>query len=694
MRISDTKWFPALLLFLAALIFCWPLFVHPFNWHTAGRHDADEFLAFMETERQPIVEYGQFPFWTPAIGGGQEAAAAVFSSALSPFFTVILLFGVIPGIKVVAVLFLFFGLWGMYLLARHLGCSRLAAYLPPVLFFFSSIYALQVTEGVYYNLALAALPWAILFYLRSLQDERHIVVSALFATLILFNGAPYPVFFYLFLFLLIYASLCAASGRSWQPLRLFFFLALLTVVFAAVRMIPMADFAGKHPILSRTQQYNGPAVLLRALFSRQQLLSVPRSELWGLPREVNFWELHGAYVGIVPFVFYVMALRRLGRRHAALVRTGWAFLALYALNVLLPPALKVFLDRMPLRLFFINPSRLVWMFLFSFSLTAGLGFGIMEEGARKNRRRLLRGVLWAALGLIALDLFLVNSPILGEAFERAPREIERRPVFVQTRVEESFERSLKYGVVRENRGLCVDNYAFSKGVLLFCHAVPLGADRYRGEVYLESGQTDRLRGVTLTPNVVTVELAAGDRDDLLVINQNYDAGWRVRGLKENKVICSQGLIAARVAPEDSGAATFFFFPVAFIAGGAISLAGAGAVLFLRKRRAFVPLLGLLAAASLVTYITLSVLGPAARRASPETCAAARHDAIQGAWAHKKGDLFLGTMYLESATAALPNSVSLHRMLREIYLKTGRTESARRQQQAIDSLLPEKAGERP
>jgi len=687
MRISDTRWFPAFLFFLAALIFCWPLFVHPFNWATAGYHDSDEALSCIATERQTLLEYHQLPFWTPVLGGGQEAAALVFSPALSPVFALFLLFGELIGTKIMVTLLFFFGLWGMYLLSRAIGCSRLAAYLPPVLFFFSSIYALQVAEGVYYNTALAWLPWAILFYLRALEeDKKYITVSALFGLLIFFSGAVYPVLFYLFLFLFFYALFRSATERSWQPLGLLVFLALLVFVLGAVKALPLVDYARKHVALLTTRQHNDLQVLLSSFFSRQQLLNIPRSDLWGLPRNVNYWEFHGAYVGAFPFVFYIVALLRLGRRPAAIAAAGWGFLLLYLFN-LAPPVLREPFERAPFLLFQIHPSRLLWMFLFSFSLIAGLGFGIMERRAGQSSRRVWKVLLGTALGLVVLDLYSVNNPILKEAFGRSPEEVRRRPAFVQTWEGNTFERSSNYRLVQENRGLCVDNYKIYGEVLSFCHAVPFGAPKYRGEVYLESGDAGRLRRVTLTPNVIAVELGAGAHDDLFVINQNYDPGWRVTGLQENKVVCRQGLIAARVAPTDRGAVTFHFFPVAFIAGGTISLAGAAVVLFLRGRRILIPALCLLAAANLMAcYVVMSVI-PAAERASADACGPARHDAVQGAWAYKKGDLYQGTMYLESATAALPHSVSLHRMLKEIYEETGRTVSAQRQQEMIDSLLP-------
>lgn len=105
-------WLPLIVFLVASVIFVRFILIHPAYWPTSGYHDSDEILATIALQRQSIVDYKQFPFWTPAIGGGRELFSYWVSMALSPFFIFILLFGEILGLKIIIILQLLLGLLG------------------------------------------------------------------------------------------------------------------------------------------------------------------------------------------------------------------------------------------------------------------------------------------------------------------------------------------------------------------------------------------------------------------------------------------------------------------------------------------------------------------------------------------------------------------------------------------------------
>jgi len=56
-----------------------------------------------------------------------------------------------------------------------------------------------------------------------------------------------------------------------------------------------------------------------------------------------------------------------------------------------------------------------------------------------------------------------------------------------------------------------------------------------------------------------------DYKNLLVLNQNYDTGWRVKGSMNNKVVNYQGLIATEV-DKCTSKVEFYYSPISFIIG--------------------------------------------------------------------------------------------------------------------------------
>ena len=56
-----------------------------------------------------------------------------------------------------------------------------------------------------------------------------------------------------------------------------------------------------------------------------------------------------------------------------------------------------------------------------------------------------------------------------------------------------------------------------------------------------------------------------DYKNLLVLNQNYDTGWRVKGSMNNKVVNYQGLVATEV-DKGTSKVEFYYSPISFKIG--------------------------------------------------------------------------------------------------------------------------------
>src|SRR3989338_9617391 len=105
----------ALIIFLIiSVAFAYPVFKNIKNW---GIHDWDQHLMLNAVPKETILEFGQFPLWSPYYCGGNAMLANPQSSFLNPLFIFVLIFGEIIGLKLLIFVYLIVGLLGMFLLA-------------------------------------------------------------------------------------------------------------------------------------------------------------------------------------------------------------------------------------------------------------------------------------------------------------------------------------------------------------------------------------------------------------------------------------------------------------------------------------------------------------------------------------------------------------------------------------------------
>ena len=679
------KFLRVIIFLAAALIFTSPMLANISFWPAPGWHDSDIIISFMHLERESLLQYKQFPFWTPNIWGGIELFN-ITSMVFSPFYLLILLFNEIIGLKLMITVHLFFGLLGMHMLARRMGAGEKSSYLASFIFFLSSIYPLQVAEGTYYSISLAWLPWAFLYFLKSFDDARHAFISSFFCALILFSGGLHPVLFFTFLLFLVYSIFESFKRKDLRAPRRLALISLCTFLLGAVYFFPWAGLFKGLGLVDKYMSYpayNDLSVFLHSLFSRNQLLSVPRAALSNLPRDVSFWEQRGAYIGVAGLAAYILIIPALIKKRNSFVLTNLLFLAMSVLNIIIPlkilNSLRAIHPLLPCYKF----PRLIWMFVFTLSLIAALGLTVFENKPGPGRKA-RRFFIIAFLLLVFVDLALVSMPVFREAFSRAPEIIRREAEFRQVKTDDVYGASKMYGAVLLNQGVAVD---FPK-IGYFCNAVSYGSKRYRGEVYLKSGKGEP-EIIYFSPNIVKVKVVP-EADDQLVLNQNYNRNWKVSGSRDNRVVCVDGLAATRVTPTDAGAVKFYYFPYDFLVGSLVALFTLAAiVLFVMKvipEKGFKYILFFLFAFSLffIAYGSIKPVSPEYSYNYPLDCAR------KGFALLRQGRATQALPFLEDASRYFPNSSCLHEILKKIYTESGQMQKASLEDSALSELYPKGA----
>ena len=158
---------PLVIFFIISIIYAFPVIR---NISYLGQMDWDQFTFWNAVPRETILRYGQFPLWNPYANGGNVLLAHPDSPFLSPFYIFVLIFGPVIGLKLQIIVHVFIGLYGMFLLARHMKISTRSSYLSSFIYMMSSMYALRLSEGQTEWFALAFVPWTFLYYLQSLSQ--------------------------------------------------------------------------------------------------------------------------------------------------------------------------------------------------------------------------------------------------------------------------------------------------------------------------------------------------------------------------------------------------------------------------------------------------------------------------------------------------------------------------------------------
>ena len=575
-----------------ALLYTLPIFKNLSYW---GHLDWDQFTFWHAVPREIILRYKQFPLWNPYANGGNVLLAHPQSAFLSPFFIFVLLGGPVLGLKLEIFFHLLLGLAGMHALSRYLGLNSRCAYFTACVYMLSSVFPLHLGEGQAEWLALSFVPWIFLFYLKSLGQTRSpasganlhsagghssrasssvaarpLVGAVVTLSIILVSGVYVINLFLVFLF--VYAVLTSFQLKSIRPLS------ILGVVFAgacilgAVKLLPMLEFLREVPRLIDQKSGVDLPTLWTMLLGREQ--SFLDMRLWETTLMDNGtyqygWHEYGAYIGLLPSFLFIFGIMKGYKKHWPLIGTAF-FCLLLVLGDTSPLNLWRVLHHFPVYASLTVPSRFIFCFVFPVAILSGFGLSQIETGVRTRGRTLSLLILI----FVAADLWLVNSVLFEQVFCIPPVQVAREPVFRQRYSTLNFykkkelSRSSQYPVFLSNSGI-LDAYE--------CAAVKRGEvrtvsdPRYRGEVYFMN-EDGKIFDMSFSPNTIRADVEA-EKTDILVVNQNYFSGWRVKsdGIALRPAVY-KGLLAVRLGP-GRHKVIFYYLPLSFILGLGLTLSG-------------------------------------------------------------------------------------------------------------------------
>jgi len=508
-----------------------------------GLGDWDYHRAWALFARRTLLQYGQWPAWNPHHCGGTASASNPSARMYTPSVFLTYVMGDDLGIRVWPLVMLALGFEGARRLAVRLGAGQKGSLLAALLVAGNGGVALHLSHGHLPQLPCLLLPWWLLgIHMSWTKPFRGALLGGAFGALACMEGGLYP---------LAYASLLAAAWsireawreRNVRPLLRSASVAAATAGMAAVGLFPMASELGA--------ALNTPAperIPLRAL--PHMLLGIHQgafdaNPVGGLPWA---WHEYGTYVGALGLAALVWGIvhGKDRREQAFWLAAALVFLAI-ALGDFAPWAPWSVLHHLPFFDKMRASGRALQVTLLCSVIAAAPGFDV--------RPRLAAAVLL----FLGLDLARIAASNLGRAFvvPEPGVHLDRNAgatlpggshVFRQIldrRHRESMTTrwfSTMTADVRANLGI-LDCY--DRVVPVHRGAVQLWPQRDEVLVFPQDGQAEITRW---SPNEIRIRVANLRQASLLVVNQNYHAGWES---PDRPVVNASDTLAVEVRPGDT-----------------------------------------------------------------------------------------------------------------------------------------------
>ena len=521
MIFTREKIIPPLIAFLAALCFSIPILL---NWNYIGPRDWELFTTMADIPVRTVLEYHQFPFWNPYIGGGNILFVHPEAAVFSPFFIVQLIFGAVGGLKIQVLMAWFLGFWGSYLFARRLGLSEISSWAVSFSYFGSSYFALHFGAGHIPFTHFCFLPWLAYFLLKAEDNPKYIFAGAMtVAMIILGNGAAIP-FLYTSFFIGIFVVLYSIQTKRYTIIKYYLVSIIIGVLLSSVKFIPMYLELSQFPWEGRAEDFTPIHLIPSIFFSFDQYLFKNMGEGYNWP-----WHEYGAYLSPLVLVLALIGIIRSFRKSWVWIAIGLFFLIFGLGNFGQLSPWNMFM-KLPGFASIRAPGRAFQFTVLAFSILGGIGLDYLIEKLKLKFGTVKKIAI--AIPLIILTAnFLINLPGLSNLDYKLPAKYSFNDDFRQDigGVEQL------YSNFQRNRGCLIapwlSAYKPSRGIVSPNNEVKME--------YVTRGSASVVSR-RYTPNQVEYSLNA-ETDGSIVLSIGYDKGWYT---KDGRSISEQqGLVA-------------------------------------------------------------------------------------------------------------------------------------------------------
>ncbi|MGH7269374.1 MAG: hypothetical protein ACREJ3_03005 [Polyangiaceae bacterium] len=521
----------------------WPTLT---NTNTIGGHDWDQMESYRYLVQKTVLRFHQFPFWDPYSCGGYTSWGGFESGTtiVSPWLPFYLTMSLPHAMRVEVFGMALLSAAGAWLFAGRFTRSPALRAFVAVAFAVNGRWALQTTAGHTWHLAYAWTPWVFYFFDRAAAGERgfgpprrrDVVLMGACVAMMAYMGGIYPLP-QTAVAVAVYAFCLAAVVRSFRPIIVGVIGGAISFGLAAPKLLPILEVLRRYPrLVDSPESLDFPQFI--------QILTAPHQDMNAGPIQMPWWGWHewGMYVGWpVVIAVTIGCLAGRGPRASPLKWAGFAVMAL-GFGTFAPDAPWPLLRELPIFKSQHVPSRWLYPGLLLLLVVTAATFERILRRAGAWRAGLeiaaVAGVAW-----IAHDIAMVSRQPLSHAFQNQMPPIAdslgpfRMEIHIPPELNFSPDwapHSLPTEMANIGTIDCGtfpglhNYYRDAKGRAPGLGARGRGDPLYRGETYIAEGM-GKATLASFTPNVMTVRVTGAKAGEHVVLNQNWDSGWKADG---------------------------------------------------------------------------------------------------------------------------------------------------------------------
>ena len=511
-RLKKSYFLAALGIFvLVAVLFYFPLWS---DLQAYGSADWDYSNFVHAVGVWSVKNYHEFPLWNPYMSGGTSFIGNPQSpSPLSITFLMSYLIGPVAGIKIGNILNALVGMCGMYVLMGYFDMIWIARILASVVLILNGTLVYHVTQGHFMWMMLMYWPWMLFFFLKSFGNRLWIYLAALMLSVQFLGGAPYLFAFAVIVFGML-TLLFALRDKKAEYLLRFAEMMAAFVVFCGPKLFMVMETLYRFPRVTINEDAQVPwNVFYYAFLCRDQI----NNHIPGLKVDE-----FSAYVGLIPVLLTLLVFFQW--------KKYWPYLGVFIFSLGLALGNSPYSPFWPIfhllgagYFHFSTRSFLISVFFISMFCGFSLSFLILLF---KEEFPVVVLLSLVAVVFVIVDFSSVLNAVgnITRTNARQYQDFQVAMPFSQLEVTEKqryrFGNSSMLDLLLRNTGTA-NGY---DPLPITSRVIPKNSANYKGECYLQSGYANP-EIMAWSPNKWVVKLQV-PQEDMLIINQNYDPGWK------------------------------------------------------------------------------------------------------------------------------------------------------------------------
>lgn len=343
-----------------------------------------------------VLKTGKIPWWNPYSFAGNPHVANVQSAAFSPFNT---LFFILPFIDAWSVMVLLQPLLAgifMYVLLCEYKISKLGSLLGSVSFMFCGF---VVVWMAYETLAMSIVFLPVILYAVEKNFQKiswfYLAIISISLAISLFSG-HFQTSLYVSLFTVAFVIYKLLSTKNKSTALFVIIFLCIAVIISLIQILPSIQF---YEYAVRSESYIKQGVGIPFYY----LITLFAPDFFGNPVTRNNWfgtyAEWASFIGIVPFALACIALLKKQKRTVLFFFIAGCTSLIFAIDS--PIQTLLGLSRIPV-LSTSNPSRVIVLFSFAFSVLAGFGLDELQELIKTRRWKKMLPIVLALIFILSL----------------------------------------------------------------------------------------------------------------------------------------------------------------------------------------------------------------------------------------------------------------------------------------------------